>query len=75
MNFKQATDGLFDRIDHADLAKAVKVSVASVRQARLKRTAIAFRESPAGWQKAVVRLARGRMAHYRKLIGRLLKSA
>ncbi len=34
MNFKEATDGLFDRIDHTELAEALGVSVASVRQAQ-----------------------------------------
>jgi hypothetical protein len=73
MNFKSATDGLFSRINHAELAKVLNVSVASIRQARLKRTTTAFREPPRGWQKAVVRLAHERIAQYRRLIDRLLK--
>ncbi len=72
MNFKQATDGLFDRTEHADLAKAMSVSVALIRQARLVRTAKAYRAPPSNWRQAVIRLARERIVQYRKLIDRLL---
>jgi hypothetical protein len=71
MNFKEATDGLFDRIDHAKLAKALGVSVASIRQARLDPTAKAHRNPPDGWREKALRLAEGRVLHYRKLIERL----
>lgn len=73
MNFKQATDSLFKRTEHADLAKAMNVSVASIRQARLAPSAKAYREPPANWRKAVIRLASERIVRYRKLIDRLLK--
>jgi hypothetical protein len=73
MNFKEATDGLFDRTSHEELADALGVSVASIRQARLSPDARAFREPPAGWCKAVIGLAEKRAAHYRKLIERLQK--
>lgn len=43
MDFQAATDGLFSRVDHEDLAKALGVSVASIRQARLKPDASARR--------------------------------
>jgi hypothetical protein len=68
MNFKEATDGLFDRIDHAELAKALGVSVASIRQARLSPQAKAYREPPPNWQVALIRLAEKRVWHYRRLI-------
>jgi hypothetical protein len=68
MNFKEATDGLFDRIDHAELADALGVSVASIRQARLTPSANAYREPPPNWQDAVIRLAEKRVFHYRRLI-------
>jgi hypothetical protein len=68
MNFKKATDLLLDRIDHAELAKALDVSVASIRQARLSPTAKAYREPPANWQRAVIRLAENRVSHFRRLI-------
>ena len=68
MNFKEATDGLFDRIDHAELAEALGVSVASIRQARLSPDAKAHREPPSNWQDALIRLAEKRVWHYRRLI-------
>lgn len=71
MNFKTATDQLFDRVSHAELARALGVSVASIRQARLAETAKAHREPPEGWQDAAIRLAEKRVWHYRQLIERL----
>lgn len=73
MNFKDATDGLFDRISHEELADALGVSVASIRQARLPETAKARREAPKNWQEAVIRLAEKRLKHYRQLIEQLRK--
>jgi hypothetical protein len=73
MNFKEATDLLFDRISHEELADALGASVASIRQARLSPDANAFREAPPGWGKAVIGLAEKRVAHYRKLIEKLQK--
>jgi hypothetical protein len=71
MNFKEATDGLFDRVDHETLAKKLGVSVASIRQARLKPEAGAHRSPPEDWQSAVIRAAEERVCHYRNLIDRL----
>jgi hypothetical protein len=71
MNFKDATDGLFDRIDHAKLAEALGVSVASIRQARLNRTAKAYREPPSNWEEAIIRMAQERVAHFQKLAQRV----
>lgn len=71
MNFKEATDGLFNRIDHSDLAEALGISVASIRQARLNRKAKAYREPPLEWRGAVIRLAEDRVRSYRKLLDEL----
>ena len=68
MNFKQATDRLFSRIDHEDLAKALGVSVASIRQARLRPDALAHRAPPPDWENALLRLAEERVGHFRKLV-------
>lgn len=68
MDFKEATDDLFDKVDHEDLAKALGVSVASIRQARLKAEASARRAPPRDWQETVIRLAEQRIMHYRALI-------
>jgi len=75
MNFKEATDGLFDRISHEELADALSVSVASIRQARLPTSAKAYREPPREWQDAVIRLVEKRLAHYNRLIKRLKGNA
>ena len=68
MDFKEATDGLFDRIDHEALAKRLGVSVATIRQARLREEAGAHRAPPSDWKTAVAQLAEERLDHYRKLI-------
>ena len=68
MDFKQATDALFDQIDHADLAEALGVSVASIRQARLSPDAKARRTPPKDWQFAVIRLAEQQIMRNRELI-------
>jgi hypothetical protein len=68
MTFKKATDRLFSRVDHEDLAKALGVSVASIRQARLSPDALARRSPPPDWEDAVLRLAEERVRHFRKLI-------
>jgi hypothetical protein len=71
MDFREATDELLDRPDHAELAKALGVSVASVRQARLKPTASAHRSAPTQWQKVIIRLAEQQRHHFDALIERL----
>jgi hypothetical protein len=68
MNFKNATDRLFSRIDHKDLAKALGISIASIRQARLRPDASAHRSPPPDWENALVRLAEGRVRHFQELI-------
>jgi len=68
MDFREATDGLCAKVDHDDIAKAMGVSVQTVRQARLTENAKAHREPPREWRDAVIRLAEERVWHYRKLI-------
>lgn len=74
MDFKEATDGLFNRIDHAEMAKALGVSVASIRQARLGKSATARRNPPDRWREVAIRLAEERVWHYRRLIEAIRKS-
>jgi hypothetical protein len=74
MNFKEATDGLFDRISHEELAQALGISVASIRQARLDPKAKAYRQPPENWVGAIIQLAEGRVWHYRKLIEQVRKA-
>jgi hypothetical protein len=71
MDFKEATDLLFQRVDHEKLAEVLGVSVASVRQARLRPDAAAHRSPPSGWQNAVAQLAKEQERSYRRLLDRL----
>lgn len=71
MDFKQATDVLFENLSHAALAEELGVSVAAIRQARLSDAAVAYRSPPKGWKAAVIKLAEQRIEHYQALIDRL----
>jgi hypothetical protein len=75
MDFREATDGLFARVDHETLAKVLGVSVAAIRQARLRDGAHAYRAPPNEWVQAVIRLAEDRAAHYAGLVDRLRREA
>lgn len=71
MNFRKAIDELCERIDHDDVAKALGVSVQTVRQARMAPEAAAHRSPPDQWEREVIRLAESRLTHYRQLIDKL----
>jgi hypothetical protein len=73
MNFRSATDRLFHRVSHEDLAEQLGVSVAAIRQARLDPGVKAYRTPPKGWEQAVVDLAKNRIRHYHQLLGELTK--
>jgi len=68
MNFKKATDELFQGVNQSALAKSLGVSLPAIRQARLTEEAKAHRSPPRDWQRAVIRLAEEQVWHYRKLI-------
>lgn len=74
MDFKDATDSLFNNVSHTELADALGVSVASIRQARLRAAAAAHRAAPEGWEGGVLKLAEERAKHYQKLAERLRNS-
>ena len=71
MNFKEATDGLFNRVSHEDLAEQLGISIAAIRQARLDPDAKAYRAPPKGLERAVIDLAENRIRHYHQLLGSL----
>lgn len=71
MDFKKTTDALLSRVSHSDLAKELGVSVALIRQARLRPEASAHRAPPVNWQKAVLKLAEDRARHFSRLAERL----
>lgn len=75
MDFKAATDALFSRVDHATLARKLGVSVALIRQARLKPDSVASRSPPPDWKNAVIRLAEDRARHFNRIAERLRKNA
>lgn len=56
---------------HEQVAKALGVSVASVRQYRLPPEAKAYRRPMPGWRKALLQLARRRVKELRALIEEL----
>ena len=58
-------------VNHQDVAKALGVSVQTVRQARLKDDSDGFRAPPKNWERAAIRIAEARVLHYRKLIEKL----
>ena len=71
MDFREATDKACDKLDHADLARAMGVSLQTVRQARLMMGSAARRSPPADWEHALIRLAEKQVWHYRQLIEEL----
>jgi hypothetical protein len=74
MDFREATENLCAGVSHEELAKALGVSVATVRQARLRSDAKAHRSPPRNWREAVASLAKARMYQYQSLIERVRKS-
>jgi hypothetical protein len=60
MSFRDALDQLGARVTHEEVAAALSVSVASVRQYRLPSEAKAHRTPPAHWPKVLSELARKR---------------
>lgn len=71
MNFKDATDQLFNPVDHGELAARLNVSVATIRQARLRPDALAHRAPPKDWEKVVLEIAEQRADYYRGLANSL----
>jgi hypothetical protein len=71
MDFRKATDGLCAKVDHEDVARALGVSLQTIRQARLQPDTKSHRSPPGGWRDAVIRLAEEKVSHYRRLIEEL----
>lgn len=67
MDFKSATDRLGGCVTHVQLASALKVSVQRIRQARLDRDNIAYRNPPTGWETALAKLSRTRARELERL--------
>jgi len=74
MTFKQATDRLAGCISHADVARAARVSVQLVRQARLDPSNPSYRSPPTGWQAVLAKLAREKSAHLKTVAAEIERS-
>ena len=71
LDFRRATDELLACISHQELAEALGVSIATVRQARLDESAKAHRRPPHGWETTVAKLARTRAERLNRLAAKL----
>lgn len=71
MDFREAIDRLGERVTHEQAARALGVSVASVRQYRLLPEANAHRTAPNGWPNVLARLARARAQELNELAEKL----
>src|SRR5580704_4572086 len=71
MNFKKILAELCEPISHADVAKTLNCSVATVRQARLEPSARARRSPPEGWEGRMASLAAQRAERLQRLAERL----
>lgn len=75
MDYKEATDRLFERITAADLAKELGVSQNAVARARLDPATRDYRPAPSDWEAAIVRLAEARANQLLRLRHEILGSA
>jgi len=71
MDFKKATEELMDGMTREQIAEALGVSEATVRQARLDESAKAHRNPPGGWEAKVAKLAKQRADRLASLAERL----
>ena len=71
MDFKKATEELMAGMTRKQIALALGVSEATVRQARLEDSAKAHRSPPNGWEAKVAKLARQRAERLARLADRL----
>lgn len=57
MDYKEATDRLFERITAEDLAAELGISQNAIARARLDPATRGYRPPPDGWKVAVARMA------------------
>ena len=67
MDFKAACDHITNCPTHDDIAYHAGIGVQTVRQARMDPTSSGYRSPPAGWEKAIAKLARERAVELVKL--------
>ena len=71
INFRKATDELFEVVTHDELAQALDCSVATIRQARRDEGTKSYRSPPKGWEKGVLKLAEQKAEHFKRLMAKL----
>lgn len=71
LDFRAATEALFDRVRVEDLAGELKCSPQSIKQARMVEDTQGRRSPPPGWQGAAARLAKRQAEHFRRLADKL----
>lgn len=71
MNFREATDRLTECVTAADIGEEAGVTLNSISRARLAGDSPAHRSPPKDWEAAIVRIARRREAHFRRLADEL----
>jgi predicted transcriptional regulator len=71
MDFKKATEELMAGMTREQIAEALGVSEATVRQARLEAGTKAHRNPPGGWEPKLAREARKRAERLARLADRL----
>ena len=71
MDFKKATEELMAGMTRQQIADALGVSEATVRQAKLDEAAKAHRTPPQGWELVLAKLARQRAERLQRLADRL----
>jgi hypothetical protein len=74
MDFRTAANQLGKQITTADIASALGISPHSVRQARLLEEGAGYRRPPAGWQHALIRMAKQRCKELEALVAELERS-
>ncbi len=67
MIFKQASDRLTQFVTLSDIARRTGMSDSTIRRARLAPETSSYRSPPAGWEKAIAKLARERAGELVKL--------
>jgi len=71
INFRKATDDLFDVVTHEELASALGCSVATVRQARRNEGTTSYRSPPKGWETVVAKVAEQKIERLKRLVSKL----
>lgn len=73
LNFRMVTDELFAKIGAEELAESIGCSEQAVKQARMDKESIGYRQPPPGWEEAAIVLAEQRITRLQALVQRVVK--